>query len=253
MKILKNKIFYEFLICFFYFLFFLIISTTGKFKIFVKGFYFPYIIIGVLILFCLLLIEIKKMKKFKEINIYDILSFIVFLFPLVLFLIVRPSNLPTYAALKRGIQTEFLSENILKSIQEQIEAEGKYKKLTIKQLLVFSKSKPEQINEKDVVVEGIVYKEKDDEKFTLIRFLITCCAADATPIGVEVVYKKKEEQKLYEETPPVPENIELEKKEEFKNEDWVKVKGKVIIEKGKAIIIAESVEKINQPPDPYLY
>lgn len=246
MKILKNKQFYQFLIITFYLLFFLIISFTGNFKIFVKKFYFPYIIIGILILLFLFLIEIKKIKKFKEINVYEILSFIIFLFPLILFLIVRPTTLPTYAALKRGIQTEFLSQDILKSLQEKIETEGKYQKLNIKQLLALSKSKPEEINEKDITIEGMVYKG-EKEKFTLIRFLITCCAADATPLGVEVEYKRHKEKKIDELVP-----LE-EKKEEFKNEDWVNVKGKVKIEEGKVKIIAEEVIKKETPSDPYLY
>ncbi|MCM8773101.1 MAG: TIGR03943 family protein [Candidatus Omnitrophica bacterium] len=154
------------------------------------------------------------------------------MFPLILFIIAKPTSLPTYAALKRGIKTEFSSEDVLKSLQEKIEIEGKYKKLTIKQLLAFSKSKPDEINDRDISVEGMVYKGEGKEKFTLIRFLITCCAADATPLGIEVKY----------------ENIE-----ELKNEEWVKVKGKVKIEDGKIIIYAENIEKINPPSDPYLY
>ncbi|HOK56328.1 MAG TPA: TIGR03943 family protein [bacterium] len=246
MKIFKNRQFYEFLIIIFYILFFISLIFTGNFKIFVKNFYFPYIVIGVLILVFLLTIEIKKMKNFKQLNVYDIFSFIIFLFPLILFILVRPTALPTYAALKRGIQTEFLSKDILKSLQEKIETEGKYKKLTIKQLLALSKSKPEEIEEKDVSIEGMVYKGEEKEKFTLIRFLITCCAADATPLGVEVEYKGIKEKSTGEWIPP-------EEKEEFKNEDWVNVKGKVKIEEGKVKIIAEEVKKTNPPSDPYLY
>jgi uncharacterized repeat protein (TIGR03943 family) len=180
----------------------------------------------------ILAIEIRKEKRFKEVNVYDILSFIIFLFPILLFLIVKPTTLPIYAAMKRGIQTEFLSEDILKSLQEKIETEGKYKKLTIKQILGLSKSKPEEINEKDIAVEGMVYK--NEGKFTLIRFLITCCAADATPLGIEIEYKE-------------------ETGKELKNEEWVKVKGKAKVENGKVKIYAEGIEKINPPKDPYLY
>ncbi|MCM8803062.1 MAG: TIGR03943 family protein [Candidatus Omnitrophica bacterium] len=187
--------------------------------------------IGILILLSLLKTTIKKLKKFTEFSIYDILSFCIFLFPLILFIIARPTTLPTYSALKRGIQTEFLTQDILKSLQEKIETEGKYKKLTIKQLLGLSKSKPDQIDEKDVIVEGMVYK--NEGKFMLIRFLITCCAADATPLGVEIEYE--------------------EEKEEFKNDDWVKVRGKAKIENDKVKIIAEEIIKIEPLSDPYLY
>jgi len=252
MKIFKNRQFYEFLIIIFYILFFISLIFTGNFKIFVKNFYFPYIVIGVLILVFLLTIEIKKMKNFKQLRGYDISSFIIFLFPLILFILVRPTTLPTYAALKRGIQTDFLSEDILKTMQEQIETEGKYKKLTIKQLLALSKSKPEEINGKDVTVEGIVYKGEEKGKFTLIRFLITCCAADATPLGIEVEYEEKESQETGEWI-PTEEIPKEEKKLELKNEDWVKVKGKVKIEDDKIKIFAEEIEKKNPPSDPYLY
>ncbi|MCM8804404.1 MAG: hypothetical protein NC833_04025 [Candidatus Omnitrophica bacterium] len=78
----------------------------------------------------------------------------------------------------------------------------------------------------------MVYKGEGKEKFMLIRFLITCCAADAIPLGVEVEYK----------------NIE-----DLKNEDWVKIKGKVKIKDGKVIICGENIEKIQPPTNPYLY
>ncbi|MCM8806946.1 MAG: TIGR03943 family protein [Candidatus Omnitrophica bacterium] len=233
MKIFKNKEFYDFLICFLYFVSFLVLSLTGNYRIFVKKFYFPYILTGIVILSCLCFVTSKRIKIFKETDVYEIFSFVIFLFPLILVCLTRPSNLPTYAALKRGIQTELsISESILRSLQEKIETEGKYKKLTIKQILTFAKSKPEEINEKDIVVEGIVFKGEEKDKFTLIRFLVICCAADATPLGIEVKY---------------------EKKEELRNEEWVKVKGKVKIEQGKVLIYADEIEKISSPSDPYLY
>ncbi|MFN4227289.1 MAG: TIGR03943 family putative permease subunit [Candidatus Ratteibacteria bacterium] len=247
MKFLKNKYFYQVMIIALYVLFFLSISFTGNFKIFVKKFYFPYIIIGILILLFLLKTEVKKFKKFNETSVYDILSFCIFLFPLILFIIVRPTTLPTYTALKRGVQTEFLTQDVLKSLQEKIEIEGKYRKLTIKQLLGLSKSKPEQINERDVAVEGMVYKENG--KFMLIRFLITCCAADATPLGVEIEYKQSQKKTTEE----VPLEMIEEKDQEFKNDEWVKVKGKVRIENSKVKIIAEEIIKVEPPTDPYLY
>ncbi|MCM8808572.1 MAG: TIGR03943 family protein [Candidatus Omnitrophica bacterium] len=233
MKVLKSKHFYKSMIFLIYFLFFLSISFTGNFKIFVKKFYFPYIIIGILILLSLLLAEIKKLKRFKETSFFDILTFCIFLFPLILLIIVKPTTLPTYTALKRGIQTEFLTQDVLKSLQEKIEIEGKYKKLTIKQVLGLAKSKPEQIDGKDIIVEGMVYK--NERKFMLVRFLITCCAADATPLGIEIEYKENGE------------------KEEIRNDDWVKVRGKVKIENDKVKIIAEEIIKTELPSNPYLY
>ncbi|MCS7180520.1 MAG: hypothetical protein NZ891_04130, partial [bacterium] len=66
MKVLKNRDIYNFLILLSYILFFLFLSFSGHYRIFVKKFYFPYILIGTLILFSILLVTLKRLKTFRE-------------------------------------------------------------------------------------------------------------------------------------------------------------------------------------------
>ena len=115
--------------------------------------------------------------------------------------------------MKRGIVTEFEAGSVLATLKAHIESEGKYRKLNIKQILAIANKKPSELNQTLVSTEGLVFKEKEEsDSFVLVRFLITCCAADATPLGIRVI---------------------SEKVKDLKQDIWVKVKGKVIIENEK--------------------
>lgn len=74
--------------------------------------------------------------------------------------------------------------------------------------------------------------------FKLSRFVITCCAVDARPVGIYVKYDKK-----------------LAK--EFKSDDWLKVGGVFEIEKiggvDVAVVNLNKFENIPEPANPYLY
>ncbi len=79
-----------------------------------------------------------------------------------------------------------------------------------------------------VTVEGFVYPATDSDQFYVTRFVVACCTADATPVGVLVVY---------------PWHSVL------KPNDWVRVTGTM----HDVTIVPASVERIDQPAQPYLY
>ncbi len=91
---------------------------------------------------------------------------------------------------------------------------------------------------KSVDVEGFVYKMDGYPKntFLVARFVVTCCAVDARPIGLPV------------------ESKELEN---LKADDWIRVKGKfeirTILDVEDIVIVPDSIEKVNMPSNPYLY
>ena len=213
---------------------FLIIS--GKLNLYIKKDYVVFTIAGTIILLITILFRLKGLRREESarIELIPFLALSSFLIPILLGIIVRPENLSTFAASKRGITTEFSSgENILKSLKSQIETEGKYKKLTVKQILYLVKKQPEKINHDFVSVEGLVFKQKESlDSFTLVRFLITCCAADATPLGINVVFFQTQE---------------------LKKDTWVKVRGKIEIENKHVKIISDEVLVLDRPRDPYLY
>jgi len=179
-------------------------------------------------------------KRFREevsgdIDFMSAFSFLIFLFPVLLTTIVRPGNLSSFAAMKRGITDELLTgeTDVLEILKTQIETEGQYRKLNVKQFLTFAKNRPDEIAGKLVSVEGLVFKQNgQNNRFMLIRFLITCCAADATPLGIEVVYSQTEQ---------------------LKQDTWVKVYVQGNFEKDKPQIIAEDIKKTLKPADLYLY
>ncbi|MDD3726245.1 MAG: TIGR03943 family protein [Candidatus Ratteibacteria bacterium] len=234
MEVFKKRDFYQALTIFIWILFLFITLATGKLQAYINKRFFPFTILGLLILLMLFVIKLKRFKKEEKenITIQSSLSFIVLLFPILLVVVVRPGSLPGLAAGKRGISQEFAGENVMEILKAQIEMEGQYKKLNIKQILTLVKNKPEEIDGKPVAVEGFVFKQNVSEKFILVRFLITCCAADATPLGIEVLYSNTGE---------------------LKQDIWVKVYGQCRIEEGKPVIIAEEIKETQQPTDVYLY
>ena len=71
----------------------------------------------------------------------------------------------------------------------------------------------------------------------LARFVITCCAADAYPVGLPVKI--------------------LTSRQEYKPDSWLEVKGTIgattLLGKRQLIINACSLKKIPQPNNPYEY
>jgi len=91
----------------------------------------------------------------------------------------------------------------------------------------------EQFDGKRVTTEGMVYRtaKNAENTFTLFRFAVVCCAADALPLAVTVRNTTTEI---------------------LKNDTWVKVEGIFSIEtsNGKQVsnIAAEVIQSIPQPP-----
>ncbi len=66
----------------------------------------------------------------------------------------------------------------------------------------------------------------------LVRFLITCCAADATPLAIEV---------------------RTQETVQFPPDTWVKVQGTAKMENNKPIITQSIVTPVSKPSNVYLY
>lgn len=90
---------------------------------------------------------------------------------------------------------------------------------------------------KEVDVSGFIFSPQylPENTFLVSRFVIRCCAADATPVGL---------------------NVEYEWDNEFKTDEWVRVIGKFekrnINGKEDLIIILEKIERIDIPERPYI-
>lgn len=84
-------------------------------------------------------------------------------------------------------------------------------------------------------VVGFVIADPDapEAGFAVARYVMTCCAVDAQPVGVHV------------ELPGWQEN--------FADGSWVAVRGRFVETGDGWVLRAESVEAIEQPAEPYVY
>lgn len=105
---------------------------------------------------------------------------------------------------------------------------------------VFNLETTDNLNSfKDAEVElvGFVLIDSADgtSKYHVARFFIACCTADANPIGVPFEYYGSE----------------------YKNGDWIKVKGKLKIVRQdnfeKIMIVPSSINRVEEPEFPYAY
>ncbi len=90
---------------------------------------------------------------------------------------------------------------------------------------------------KEVNLTGFVYHPENqnlnEDTFLISRFIITCCAVDARPVGLKVKYSTW--------------------KDEFKQDEWVSVSGKFDINNDELVIIPDKITQTDQPANPYIY
>ena len=98
---------------------------------------------------------------------------------------------------------------------------------------------PDAYEGQAVNVEGFVVHTNDlpETYLTLTQFVITCCAADAYPVGLPI--KLEQNRQAY----PV--------------DQWFRVKGKMITEtlndRRQLVVLANSLDSIPEPKNPYSY
>ena len=99
-------------------------------------------------------------------------------------------------------------------------------------------STPAQFNGSPVDVTGFVYREPihPDDGFMLARFTMSCCVADAFPIGMPVMAADGEE---------------------YAAGEWLRVGGQLKASTFGAeilpVVFADSIERVDEPRQPYLY
>lgn len=102
----------------------------------------------------------------------------------------------------------------------------------------FNRGAPASFNGQQVDVTGFVYREPlfAEDGFMVARFTMSCCVADAYPIGMPV---------------------SSEAAADFGAGDWVRVRGELQAGKFGAefmpVIIASTLDAVDEPAQPYLY
>ncbi len=153
-------------------------------------------------------------------------------------LVMTPKPFASQTAIQRGLQ----DANVVTRVRPQAFRVGQSPATRtlvdwVRTLDVYPE--PDAYAGQPVSADGfVVYTPNlSDRYFTLTRFVITCCAADAYPIGLPV--------KLIGSRTSVP------------SDRWFNVKGKIITEtlngKRQVVIQASSMQPIPEPSNPYSY
>jgi uncharacterized repeat protein (TIGR03943 family) len=155
-------------------------------------------------------------------------------------LFIEPQQLSSVTAIQRSTDTSIQTTSTNIPTQDQLFFNFDYTTLTILDWTNLMRANPnvESYRGKPVHIVGFVYQDTNhtDDYYFAARFVITCCAVDATPVKLLVKGK-------------LPEDL--------KANDWIDLQGHfdidTIAEEKVNVIIPDQVTKILQPQNPYVY
>lgn len=153
-------------------------------------------------------------------------------------LILPPSTLTTATVAQRDLNG---SASALTLKAPALPGKGDYSAFTVRDWasLLRSGAKQDFFADKTATVTGFVSADKTDPNvFFVTRFVVTCCAVDAQPIGVPVYH-------------PGWQN-------EYKTDSWVTVTSSFRANPNAAsreaiVLIPDSIQSTTQPAQPYVY
>ncbi|AFY50140.1 TIGR03943 family protein [Nostoc sp. PCC 7524] len=156
----------------------------------------------------------------------------------ILGLIITPQVFASDKALQKGV-TDLLTTSRIQpqSFRASIRPEERSLVDWVRTLSVYPE--PDAYTGQKVKVQGFVIHPPDigKEYIFLARFVLTCCAADAYPIGLPVKLTNEQER--------------------YSPDTWLEIEGQMVTEtlngKRQLTIAAKSLKKIPQPKNPYSY
>lgn len=162
--------------------------------------------------------------------------------PILLGLLVPPRPLGVAALQNREVSAGALDSVLPAAVRSSLERSGKERTI-LDWVLAFHEGEwPQESEAADVV--GFVYhdEEASGERFTVTRFVVGCCAADAMAVGLQV-------------EPGAAEVAGLTLEDGLEAGQWVRVVGRFAAPVGDAmpVLVAERLEAVPEPGQPYLY
>lgn len=160
----------------------------------------------------------------------------------VVLVVVPPATLTTATADQRVINSSGVGIDTKTVSSATSAASGAFAKYTVLDWssLLRQTTDPGFYSDKAANVVGFITKDSDDAQnvFYVTRFVITCCAVDAQPVGVPVYLANW--------------------RNELKSGAWVRVTGSFTSNPSSksqqaVALVPASVKKVAQPSDPYLY
>jgi uncharacterized repeat protein (TIGR03943 family) len=153
--------------------------------------------------------------------------------------IITPQVFASDKALQRGVTTDLLGSTRVKPQAFRVTVRPEERSLVDWVRTVNVYPEPDAYTGQKVKVQGFVIHPPDigKEYLFLARFVLTCCAADAYPIGLPVKLQENQER--------------------YSPDTWLEVEGQMVTEnladKRQLTIAATSLKKIPQPENPYSY
>ncbi|MEK7153348.1 MAG: TIGR03943 family protein [Patescibacteria group bacterium] len=155
-------------------------------------------------------------------------------------LVTKPSALTSSTASQRGINTGALDLASQSSITTQLPSNVDYSQFTVKEWasLLSQTTDPSFFEGKKTDITGFISPaDNNPNVFFASRFILTCCAVDARPIGVPVYYPNW--------------------RAAYNTDQWVRVDGSFTQNPDKGtplnVIKPSAITKVNQPDDPYVH
>ena len=165
-------------------------------------------------------------------------GFLLISLPIILGLLVPPRPLGVAALQNREISAGGLGSILPAAVGSSLVQESSERTILDWVLAFHQGERPAETDTADVV--GFVYLDDaaDEAEFTLTRFVVGCCAADAMAVGL-----------------PVSLADGLSSGGELEEGQWVRVVGQFAVSTGNSIpvLVAEQLEAVPEPNQPYLY
>ena len=165
-------------------------------------------------------------------------GFLLISLPIILGLLVPPRPLGVAALQNRELSIGGLDSVLPAAVGSSLVQESSERTILDWVLAFHQGERPAETDTADVV--GFVYLDDaaDEAEFTLTRFVVGCCAADAMAVGL-----------------PVSVAAGLPSEGALEEGEWVRVVGQFAASTGNNIpvLVAERLEAVPEPNQPYLY
>lgn len=175
----------------------------------------------------------------------EALKGIILIYPIFLFFVFEPSdisfaNIPAVKMmpLKKPVSKKQMPHSL------PVDSDG-YVRLNIFELWLLARNYPELAQRYKVKTIGMV-SNVSEKHISISRLFMTCCAADVTPVEIEIVSSGK----------GVPQKSQIfwdenDNKQGFNKGDWLEVSGAIII-RDYVIIVPDSITVLQKPAEAYI-
>ena len=165
------------------------------------------------------------------------LGWVIVAIPVVFGLLVRPQPLGAAAVSNREVNITSMTSVTAPSSDGRVNLQVGEKTI-VDWLVEFQRQEPTAFTGEEASVVGFVYRDErfGEDSFLVGRFILSCCVADASPVGLVVRW---------------PSALELP------TDQWVEVQGHFEVSTFDGleipILVADDIKLIDPPNNPYLY